>query len=319
MKTQNRLHIKDNYSAANELNTDYRVEVVAASLLESVGDVDKILIFRDKANLRNTSKDIRKIGYAHLSEDFIEYLCLYTTRQGIYNHLPEGIFHQPHALNKQKSHEEIIDEIKDQRRDELVARRFFQPFEMAIDRILIEAQRYERKFNKISFHDNLKNVFTRYWPVFKLMDVRQAALFIRIIPELYCLNTDFTLTANVLSIIFDIPFKIELGKTSRIPFDSAIVPKLGKGKLGFNTVLVGETFTDGSRDICITIGPMLPEQTRLFLPTFQNGMLLKELLRLMLPVNYKRDIKLLTDKEQSKFRLSSDTHTAYLGINTILQ
>lgn len=318
MNIKDKLHIKDKYSAVNSLDTDYRAEVIASGMIEAGQDKDKILIFRGKSNTRDVSKDIHKINYGYLSEDLMECLCIYTTRRGIYDTLPEGIFHQSHDTKKKRYHEQIIEEIKDRRQEEFIARRFFQPFEMAIDRILVDARLYEKKFEKINFHDNLKKVFTHYWQVFKLMDLKQSAFFIKIIPELYRIPTDFDYMGEVLSVIFDIPFKVELGKVSKIPVDKKKIPKLGKSKLGINSVLGGDHFTDGARDIRITIGPMHPEQTRLFHPSFHNELLLKELLKLMLPFNYQREIKYQTSKEHSKFRLSSDTHTAYLGINTVL-
>lgn len=318
MSIKDKLHTKGKYSVINSLSTDYRAEVIASGVIEAGQDKDKILIFRGKSNTRDVSKDIYKINYAYLSEDLMECLCIYTTRQGIYDNLPEGIFHQSHDTRKKRYHEEIIEEIKDQRLEEIIARRFFQPFEMAIDRILVDAQLYEKKFDKVNFHDNLKKTFTHYWHVFKLMDLKQSAFFIKIIPELYRIPTDFDYMGEILSVIFDIPFKVEPGKVSKIPVDKKKIPKLGKSKLGINSVLGGDHFTDGSRDIRITIGPMHPEQARLFCSSFHNDLLLKELLKLMLPFNYQREIKYLTSKEHCKFRLSSPTHTAYLGINTVL-
>lgn len=302
----------------NSLDTDYRAEVIAAEMIEAGQDADKLLILRGKNNTRNTSKDVYKINYTHLAEDFTEFLCIYTTRKSIYDNLPEGISHQQ-DFNKIRYTEDIGVEIKKQREEELTARLFFQPFEAAVDKILTDARLYEKKYHKSNFYDNLKTIFIGYWPLFKLMDVRQAAFFIRIIPEIYRIPTDFNYMGQVLSIIFDIPVRVEAGKIGRIPTDKEENPKLGKTKLGINFVLKGDALKDTVRSIRITIGPMPPEAARLFVAKQKNYILLEELSRFILPFNSQREIKYLTIKGQSSFRLSDDKHKAYLGINTTLQ
>lgn len=313
-----KIDIKNKFTLANSMTTDYRAEVITAGLIESGQDAGKILIVRDKGDKRNVSKDVHKIEYGFSSENLMEYLYIHTNRKGIYDNLPEGIFHQPYETARKKSHQDVLSEMKKHRQEEFTARKFFQPFEMAIDHLLTGAQLYERKFDKMNFYDNLKGVFVRYWPVLKLMSVRQAAFFIKIVPELYHIYTDFEFMGHILGIIFDTPVKVELGDLSSKPMKNDKTPQFKDWRLEVNTVVGGDEFEDGSRDIRITIGPAMPEVVRSFLPTLPNGLMLKQLLRLMLPVDCQRQINYETHKEFSRFRLSSDTHTAYLGINTTL-
>lgn len=318
MNLRNKQHIKSKFLKVNNIDTDYRAEVVASDMIEGGQDADNTLILRGKSNSRNVAKDIHNISYAYLSDNFTECLCIYTTRASMYDSFPEGIFHQPSEARKGRYYENIIDEIRKHREEERAARLFFQPFELVIDQVLIDAQRYEKKFNKVNFYDNLKMIFVQYWQIFKLLDLRQAAFFIKIIPELYRIPTDFHYMGEVLSVIFDTQINVELGKIAEIPIDRNIIPKLDKMKLGVNSVLTGSTFKDGSRSIRITIGPAHPEVIHLFMANQKNNILLEELFRFILPFKYLREIKLLTTKELNKFRLSSDTHKAYLGINTTL-
>ncbi|PXV63761.1 type VI secretion system (T6SS) VasB/ImpH family protein [Dysgonomonas alginatilytica] len=318
MPDTKKVHIKNKFSTANSMSTDYRAEVIAAGLIESGQDANKILIAREKGDKRHVSKDVQRIEYGFSTQDLMEYLYIHTNRKSMYDNLPEGIFHQPYETAKKKSHQDVLSEMRRHRQEEFAARKFFQPFEMAIDQLLTRAQLYERKFDKMNFYDNLKSVFVRYWPVLKLMSVSQAAFFIKIVPELYHIYTDLEFMGHILGIIFDTPIKVELGDLSAKPMKNDQVPQFKKWRLGVNTVVGGGAFQDGSRNIRITIGPAMPEEVRLFMPTLRNGLILKELLRLMLPLDCQREINYLTLKEFSKFRLSSDTHNAYLGINTTL-
>jgi hypothetical protein len=300
----------------NKLDTDFRAEVVAAGLIESGLQNDKILIIRQKGDKRHISKDISKVETGFSQQDLMEYLYIYTNRNSIYDAIPENIFHQPFVTAKKKSKEDVINEIRRHREEEFYARRYFQPFEMAVDKLLVDAQLYERKFDKKNFHNNLKDILSGYWSILKLLTLKQAVFFIRIIPVIHKVVTDLELTERLMSVILDIPVKIEQKDLSYIQTD--ISQKLTKGwRLGVNTVL-GSSFKDGYKDLNITIGPDRPERIREFSGGRKDELILRELVAMMLPANTKKNIKYTVLNEFAKFRLSDATHKAYLGINTKL-
>lgn len=300
----------------NKLDTDFRAEIVAAGFVETGLEEEKVVITRQKGDKRHISKDISKIENRFSNEDLMEYLYIYTNRKSVYDAIPENIFHQPFVTAKKKSQEDIINEIRRHRQEEFYARRYFQPFERAVDKLLIDAQLYERKFDKSNFHSNLKDVLSGYWPLLKLLTLKQAVFFIRIIPVIHKVATDLKLVSSLISVILDVPVEIAEGELSVIKTD--ISRKLTKGwRLGTNTVL-GNTFCDGYRDIDITIGPAHPEKIRQLSKGFRDNQILEQLLAMMLPVNIQKKIKFKVSDEFDKFRLSDATHKAYLGINTKL-
>ncbi len=301
----------------NRLETDYRAETVAAGLAEAGQADGKVLIVREKGDKRHVSKDISKIEKGFSAEDLMEYLYIYTNREGIYDAIPENIFHRPFNSLKKKTQEDVISEIKEHRREEFYARKYFQPFEMAIDRLLVDAQLYERKFDKKNFHSNLKDIFIAYWPILKLLNLRQAVYFIKAVPWIHRMPTDFGIAGQLMGIILDAPVKVEPGELSVITADISAKTVPGKRKLGVNLTL-GKAFRDGSRDINITVGPVSAEQMRLFLKGRENDLVLEGLAAMALPADCRKVIKYITLREQAGFRLSDGTHKAYLGINTRL-
>jgi len=309
--------LEDKYAAINTLETDFRAEAVAAGLIESGIDADKILIVRQMGDKRYVSKDIAEIKKGFSQQDLMEYLYIHTNRPSIYDAIPENIFHQPFNTAKKKSQEDIIYEIRRHRQEEYYARRFFQPFEMAIDQILTDAQLYERQFDKKNFHGNLRNIFSSYWDILKLFTLKQAVYFIKVIPVIHRISTDFEKMSRLISVVLEVPVKIELGGLSRISTGASSMNLSGGWKLGVNTV-VGNSFRDGYRDIDITIGPISPEQMRLFSKGLKNNLILEQLMGMILPADCQRVYSYKVDKEHTRFRLSDDTHTAYLGINTKL-
>lgn len=308
---------QDNYKAINRLETDFRAESVAAGLIESGIDPDKILIVRQKGDKRHVSKDVAEIKNVFSNQDLMEYLYIHTNRKGIYDALPENIFHQPFNYRKKKTQEDVIDEIRRHREEEFYARRYFQPFEMAIDQLLIDAQLYERRFDKKNFHSLLKDICAGYWPILKLLTLKQAVFFIKAIPVIHRATTDFDLIGRLMTAILDAPVRVRLGNLGQMEVGAPVEKNNRAWRLGVNSVL-GSTFKDGYRDIELTLGPMSPKRVKQFQKGFIDNLVLEQLVSMMFPANMRKVIKYETRCSQSGFRLSGSTHHCYLGINTRL-
>ena len=306
------------YKTINRLNTDFRAEVVAAGLIESGQDAEKVLIVREKGDKRHISKDIAKVKNEFSKHDLMEYLYIYTNRSGIYESIPENIFHQPFSTAQRKgSKEAVIEEMRKNRNEEMYARRYFQPFEMVIDQLLIDAQIYEREFDKKNFHSNLKDILVGFWSVLRFMTLKQAVFFIKTIPVLNHITADFDTAGKLMGIVLDSPVKIELGDVSEI--QTNLSAKIGKEnwRLGTDAVL-GSSFKDNEEDLVVTVGPACPKALKALINGSNNQFILEQLLVMMLPANRKKRVKYKVKDELAKFRLSDDTHKAYLGINTRL-
>jgi hypothetical protein len=305
----------------NTVDTDYRAETLAAGLIKNGLDDSKLHIIRRKGNTKWVSKDIDKIekekGYIDSGFDIIEYLSIYTNRDGIYDSLPEGIFHQTTNNGKQKSKEAIIQEIKDHREEEFFARHFFQPFEMILDKVLIDSLIYEQKYNDIHLFYNLSGIIDEYWEILKYLTLGQALLFIKIIPVIEEVSSSLKLAAKVMGVVLNCPVSIKEKIKSVHDLDSRNKVPLGQWKLGINSV-VGKTLRSDKPDLEITVGPVSVEIMKLFLPGKTCDLILKGLIDIIIPFDRNTIIKYMAEKSEKKFRLSNETHKAYLGINTTL-
>jgi len=302
----------------NQLDTDYKAEVIGASLVDSGWDESRILLVRKQGDKRFVSKDIHRVDSEYSTRDLMEYLYIYTNRASIYEALPEGVFHQPLNTVKKKTHESILEEIRTHREEEFFARRYFQPFEMVADQLLIDAQLYEHQFNKKNYHNNLVQVFSKYWEVLRVLNLKQAVLFIKVIPVMYKLVTDFEILSQVLTLVLDVPIQVQVGKQKKVVLSKDRQPLLGKWQLGISTTL-GRSYGDGYKTIQVIVGSMEPLQMKLFEYNAKNDIVLNYMLDLILPVNIHFVIKYLTIKDKAEFILSQNQHKAYLGINTLLK
>lgn len=301
----------------NHLDTNYKAEVIASVLIESGLEPDKVILYRNRGDKRLIYKDIDKIQYISSDSDRLDSLYIYTNRESIYDTLPEGLFHRVSFNRKQTTKDTILQDIKEQREKEKHLRRFFQPFEMVLDSMLVETQLQEQKFDKIHLHENLSRVIREHWDIFQYLSTRQSLLFLKLIPILPESSANLQLMANVISVMLDCPVQIEEYRKSQLTVEDSEELQLRHWKLGVNSVL-GTQLQSGNRDLLITIGPIRLEQMRLFEFGKTNHQILQELIRMIIPFDRNTQIKYITIQEETAFHLSDDNHTAYLGINTCL-
>jgi hypothetical protein len=78
----------------NSPTTDFKAEIIAASLIEQGYDPSRILLIREGSFKRGFSKDIEEVSLHFSAQDLSDYLHIKTNRESIYDILPEGIFHR---------------------------------------------------------------------------------------------------------------------------------------------------------------------------------------------------------------------------------
>jgi predicted component of type VI protein secretion system len=137
------------------------------------------------------------------------------------------------------------------------------------------------------------------------------------LPVIEEVSGSFELTAKVMGILLDCQVSVREGKKSKHPLDRKDSVTLGNWRLGINSV-PGKTIENDNVDLEITIGPISPEQMRLFESNATNDRILKSLIDLTIPFDRSTRVKYRIREAEKKFHLSDKTHKAYLGINTTL-
>lgn len=149
----------------NQPDTDFKAEVVASGLKEGGYDAERTLISRRGDMRRGFSKDIQEIRSEYSHYDLTDYLYLHVNRRSIYDALPEGIFHKNLHQSGKVSKEQVLDEIRIHREEEFFARRFFKPFEISLDHLLVAFQNKERRIDEMNVHADFVSIFSGQWPV----------------------------------------------------------------------------------------------------------------------------------------------------------
>lgn len=301
----------------NSLDSDYKAEVVAASLIEQGIDPDYVAIVRKGIARRGISKEVEEVYQQFSDYDLLEYLCIDANKEGMYDMLPQGIFHQPINKYKTKDKEDIMEEIRIHRAEEFFARKFFHLFELITDRTLTEAYLFEIKYDRKTSHPEFTNLFNQYWPILKVLTLKQGVFFMHVIPLLHQIRSHYGNMEQAFSLILDVPVKItEIrlpAKKAKKNFESNI----GESEMGVDFVL-GKQFDDAIYDLKLTIGPISSDIMKNYLETAKGYKILEELCEIFLPAHAFAVYDFIIDPQDSEFILSDDTRSTYIGINSFI-
>ncbi len=244
----------------NEVETDFRAEIIAAEMIENDVPADRILIVPLGAFNRPQSKDIDTIEQEISDYDKKEFILIKTHKEGLYDKLPEGLFHNPISYASDKTEKQVIEAIKRHRIEEKLARTFFLPFDAGINNVRVAITLYEIQLDKKFHFNQLVNIFSPHWKIFEFLNSKQANLFLQFLPLIHKLRDDWQAIEGFFELMFDVPTKLSLSSRSKEvnsgDSSNGYYSYLGSGALGVN-ITTGHCLEAGDFDeMVITFGPM---------------------------------------------------------------
>lgn len=305
---------------ADNYDTDYKAEVIAAEMAENGFPADRILILMLGPLKRPYSKDIAAIDEELSDYDHKEYLLVKTPKEGIYDMLPEGMFHLPNSYKSAKTEKEILDSIKQRREEERNARRFFLPFEAAISHLSIQMALYENAIDKKSHYDELIKIFAPHWKIFQYLDTRQANIFIHLLPIIHDIRDDHRIIETIFELVFLLPVQITVRRQLSLKINKFIISDLANSRLGVDFTTGNNIYDDGDDEIMINIGPINNEQFQQFMPGSTGSKILELLCDYLLPVHIDivTEFELYEADKITRLRDEKNDMNCVLGIDTYL-
>jgi hypothetical protein len=242
---------------------DFKAETVAAELAEAGIDPEQILILMSGALTRPFSADICEIDSA-LTEDQRDYTIVKTSREGIYDMLPQCLFHEPALQKTMKSEQEIIAAMKLRRAEQVSARKFFVPFEATLNSLRLEMAIHENYLDKPSSYDDLVSIFKSDWKIFEFLDSRQANIFLHLMPVIHDVRDNHFLIQQILEIMFLVGVDIAVQQQFESLGVECIFSTLGEERLavGLNTEV--QEMHEVVERIIIQFSPMPAKMYRAF-------------------------------------------------------
>lgn len=251
---------------------DIKAEVLANHALQNQVHPDDFVVLPDGRFYREYRNDLyatNKIEDAWLHR----LLQLRLSRSGLYDLVPEGLFHQSYNNTKSSSAAELAAQSRLDKKKELAARKFFQPVENSLfrQRVLLE----QEEENLLAGMDNglLNDYFFTFWEFPEALNKTSAMLLVLLLPYAHVITGDIALMQKCLEILLQEKVTIEL-----IPPADCLAPgkdnSLGTGELG-NDLVCGQTFSEDYPCLQYNIGPLQQSKPADYCTDGENDLLLQ--------------------------------------------
>ena len=266
-------------------NTDFKAEVIAAEIVESGVSAEEIIIILLGSLKRSFRKDVDTVSEEISDRNNKAHTHITTHKEGIYDMLPQGLFHSPTLPKSATTQKAIIESIKKHHLEEINARRFFLPFEAAINHLRIQMALYESRLDKGAEHTELLNIFKDHWEIFKYLNTNQSNIFLQALPLIHDIRDDSVIAASIFELIFSLPVKITCQRQAPIRPASPLLSNLNESRLGINFTTGNEIYDGGEDEIIIAIGPISNEKLSRFMPGTVNSKIMELLCDYLMPAH----------------------------------
>jgi len=291
----------------NELSAnlyDIKAEALAnQALLHNVHPEDFVVLpdGRFYREYRTDLYAIDKIDDSRLHQ----LLQLRLSRSGLYDLVPEGLFHQSYnGARSGNSAADMAAQSRVDRKKELDARKFFQPIENSFfrQRVLLE----QEEENLLAGMDSglLNDYFFSFWEFPEALNRTSAMLLVLILPYAHAIAGDLGLMQTCLGILLQEKVTIAL-----VAPGDLIAPGnasgLGIGELG-NDMVCGQTFTEDYPCLEYTIGPLQNSKPADYCSGGDNDLLLQVFNNYFAPAEADIIINVEVDRTKSLVELNAD-------------
>lgn len=221
-----------------ELPLDIRLEVILADLIAEKGSMEDLLLVNNSLFKRNYHCDIEHTSEVEFEITRKNKLCFTVNREGLYDQLPEDLFHQAGAIKSNAGKEEAIQEIKTQQEIEKQSRLFFLPFEQEFYRQRVKLEVEERNFLFETNNVLQGGIFDYLWDLPAFLDDLQKSKLGILIPILNKIAGKTDLTAYIIESITGDEVSIRKAPPAKLMIPDQ--PQLGDMQLGLTSILGGE-------------------------------------------------------------------------------
>ncbi|WP_170252559.1 type VI secretion system baseplate subunit TssG [Adhaeribacter aerolatus] len=298
------------------VDDDLRAEVLVASWIENESITPDDIIIKPTGTFRRAvSKDVLTIQEPDTAGE--KKTILQISREGLYDMLPEGMFHQP--LSKtQKSTEEAIEETERYRQEEKAARQFFLPLEQEFYRQRIWLDSTELKYWLNSAQPENIKMLMRFWKLNpRHFNQRQSLTMLAILPHLHQIVGDLHLTAQGLGVVLGEKVQISTRYNKIQVIEDGLLSSLGSMVLGVDSV-IGTSWFDDEPMLQVSVGPVKRNKVSSFLPEGKNTKLLAVLYGFFFQAEVEVETNVEVQAEESGFMLAEFDLSSRLGYSTVI-
>jgi hypothetical protein len=203
----------DNITAIiQNIFSDIKAEAIIADLIENGFEKDKILFNQEGIFKRRYSRDIDSIKNVKL-ENGQELLGINLNRDGLYDALPEGLFHERSEKTTSES-DHGSQETKKLKQEEKATRNFFLPFENEIIHQSVQLELEERKILSQFSEKVFDDIYPELWDLHKFLDRKYVYKMVLLLHFVHKIVGNPNLTAKCLEIILEEKVEVKMIQSS---------------------------------------------------------------------------------------------------------
>jgi hypothetical protein len=283
---------------------DIKAEALANQALQHDLHPDDFVVLPDGRFYREYRTDL--YAFNKIEDSWLHQLLqLRLSRSGLYDLVPEGLFHQPfNGARSINSAAEMAAQSRTDRKKELAARKFFQPVENSFftQRVMLE----QEEENLLAGMDSglLNDYFFSFWEFPAGLNKTSALLLVLLLPYAHAIAGDLALMQDCLEILLQEKVTISL-----VLAEDCVAPgnacSLGIGELG-NDLVCGQTFTEDYPCLQYTIGPLQNTKPVDYVTGGENDLLLQVFNNYLAPAEADIIINVEVDRTRALVELDAD-------------
>ncbi len=314
-------NLEDIAKYINSLQVDLKAETLISILsLELLEDKDLLVAF-DGQLKRGYSKDIAKARVVEF-EGGDRVLSIHLNRDGIYDALPEALFHEFSEESFASGAEMARDSMK-LKAEEKEARSFFLPFESQVFLQLSNLAAKENSMFQRMYTRMLQGIVPDFWNISRNIPLEYTDRLVRLIPMAHQIigHTDLTEGAFEFVLKEEVIIKMISSPLKNESFDKELTSGGGLGECMLGVDMISGDIPEVSRSCAeVSIGPICTLEVSQYI----EGGWLKNLLDCLYSYFFPMELEIVTNilpvEGLEGFGLPEDgsDSVTFLGYNTIL-
>jgi hypothetical protein len=221
-----------------------RAEALCAELLGNGFSFGDLIVSHSGSFRKSYRHDIEGVNLNDEEGSDKSVLEIMLNRDGIYDRLPEGLFHQTRGSSNTKGLSQMVEEHKRYKDEEKQARKFFHPLDQEFFRYAVLVEQEERALQAGMVQGGMDSTFSKFWGLPQGLPAEPASKLTRVMSWLHRIKGDLELSTRALEMMLGLQVKSRqfYAQEQRME-DTAF--RLGECELGVDTV-AGALFAEPS-------------------------------------------------------------------------
>ncbi|MEC5142805.1 hypothetical protein [Chitinophaga sp. 212800010-3] len=253
---------------------DVRAEVVVGELLDNHVREDEVVVQLQNVFTRSFATDITQVKLDD-SQPYQPFINLSLSRDGIYDRLPQGMFHEFKQTTSSRVNgvTEMVARYKRQQQEQQRARKFFQPLEneFFLQRVFLEQREKHLLFDV--FGKDADQLFHQFWELPDGLPAAGANRLVKLLPYVHRIAGNMSLVKLCLEEVLEESVEISWQREPRLVETGSFVP-MGECRLGVDAMVGSAAYTD-MPIVNVSIGPVKHQRIYDYLPWRPYGKLLE--------------------------------------------